>query len=456
MSSGLRRPLALAAAAVAAAAAAGGAGGSSWTSSVYVSPHGSDAGPCTRARPCRSFDRAYRAASPGQTILLAGGTYPSQLIRVDPRKVHAHRNVVFRPAPGATVTIAGDLAMYGSHATFLGARAPWSFRLRKLSSVATRGPLTSNHVAFVNLKGETFSIGPNYDIAVRGGDFGPSVACYARGSATNPAAWCPRGSPYARTGNGGSGGSYENEIGPDGTIRGQWPHDILIDGVTIHDQNSLDLGHLHQGGLFLISGYRITIRDSKFLRNVVYQLQVQDFTSRVCCGMRFGPPHDVVIENNWFGPPVTGLNDPGGDRTNDNQPELQLDPRGGACWRDWLIRFNSFHNGLALGFDHAPCFADFRVIGNIGEHPGDQCFYDARGLSWVDNAWVGGRCGPTDVALASLPYVSTTIGAEDYHLTGGPAQDLVTPSGGDYALGTDIDGDRRPRGPARDAGADER
>jgi hypothetical protein len=96
------------------------------------------------------------------------------------------------------------------------------------------------------------------------------------------------------------------------------------------------------------------------------------------------------------------------------------------------------------------------VIGNVGEHPGEQCFYGATGLVWAYNALVHGRCGETDVALTSLPYLSTSIGSEDYHLTGGPAQDLVTPTGGDYALATDIDGHHRPDGPGRDAGASER
>jgi hypothetical protein len=423
---------------------------------VYLSPRGSDAHRCTRTSPCKSFDRAYRVATPGQTIELAGGTYPPQLIKVDPTKVHATKNVVFRPAPGARVLIAGELTMYGSHATFLGSGKPSNFRLRKLTSVATRGALTSNHVAFVDLDGETFTIGPNSDITIKGGDFGPSVACHARNSKTPRKSWCPVGSPYARVGNDGSNGSYENGIGPDGTILNQWPHDILLDGVTIHDQNSLDLTAMHQGGLFIISGYRITIRNSKFLRNVVYQVQVQDFTNKACCGMTFGPLHDVVIENNWFGQAVTGLSDPGGDHAGDNQPELQLDPRGGRCWSNWLVRFNSFHHGPAIGFDAQPCFQDFRVIGNVAEHVGEQCFYGAKGLVWAYNAFVGGRCGETDVALTSLPYVSTSIGSEDHHLTGGPAQDLVTPVGGDYALATDIDGRHRPDGPARDAGASER
>jgi hypothetical protein len=423
---------------------------------VYVSPNGADSHPCTRAAPCKSFDRAYHVASPGDVVRIAGGVYPPQLIGVDVSKVRASRNVVFQPAPGAKVKVAGELTMYGSRATFLGSGKPSNFHVRKLTSVATRGATTSNHVLFQDLDGETFTIGPNYAITIRGGDWGPSVACHARNSNTPRASWCPAGSVYARSGNDGNDGSYENGIGPDGTIKNQWPRDIVLDGLTIHDQNSLDLVSMHSGGLFIISAHGITIRNSKFLRNVVYQVQVQDFTTKTCCGMTFGPARDVVIENNWFGQPVTGLSDPGSDRTDDKQPELQLDPRGGQCWSNWLIRFNSFYHGPAVGFDAEPCFSNFRVIGNVGEQPGEQCFAGAKGLTWAYNAWVGGRCGGTDAKLGSLPYVSTTIGSEDFHLTGGRAQDLVTGKGRDYALATDIDGQKRPDGRARDAGADER
>jgi hypothetical protein len=163
--------------------------GNAGTRIVYVSPHGADAGSCTRAAPCKSFDRAYHVASPGETIEIAGGTYPAQLIGVDVHKVRASRNVVFQPAHRAIVRIAGELTMYGSHATFLGSGKPSNFRLRKLTSVATRGATTSNHVSFVDLDGETFTIGPNYAITIKGGDWGPSIACHARNSKTSRGSW---------------------------------------------------------------------------------------------------------------------------------------------------------------------------------------------------------------------------------------------------------------------------
>jgi hypothetical protein len=387
---------------------------------VFVSPNGSHAGRCTRGQPCSSWDRAYRVAKPGDVIELAGGTYPTQTIGVDASKVKATADVTFQPAAGATVTINGDLDMKGSHAVFK------SINLRFLSSDAVRGPTTSNHVTFVGFHGRAFLIGPNSYITIKGGDWGPN---------TGP-------------------NTEEDKVGPDGTIRGQWPTNIVLDGLYVHDQNSNDLSSQHMGGLFIISGGPITLENSHFARDVVYDVQVQDFTNPDCCGMTFGPAHDVVIENNWFGQAVTGLNDPGGDGADDNQPELQLDPRGGKCWQNWLIRFNSFARGPALGFDADPCFNNVRVVGNVGQHPGLQCFYGAAGLTWAYNAWLNGQCGSTDAALTTLPYANATLGHEDFDLTGGPALGLVTATGGDYELATDIQARPRPGG-ARDAGADQ-
>jgi hypothetical protein len=407
---------------------------------VFVSPAGVDENPCTFAAPCASFDRAYRAARLGQTIEIAQGTYGSQTIGVDGSKLNASpsctpatptRCIVFRPAAGAVVTLDGDLTMYGSNALFQGTGNPSSFRVHNLLSEAIPGPATSHNVIFENLDGAAFQIGPNHHIFVKGGDWGPNYIC------------------------GDRTGTIENKIAPSGQIVNQWPHDIVLDGVYIHDQNSHDLAACHMGGLFLVSGYNLVLRNSLFSRNVTYDVLVQDFSNPECCGMKFGQPRNVVIQNNWFGPPVNGLADPGGDTRNNEQPELQFDERFGG-WSNWLIRFNSFHNG----FDFAaaggtPTFANVRVVGNVSEHP--RCFTGSPGLTWSYNAFKTGRCSRLDAPLLRLPYVSAAVGSENYHLVArSRAQNLVRAKTKDFALMTDIDGQKRPRGIGRDAGSDER
>jgi hypothetical protein len=48
---------------------------------LYVAPHGSDSGPCTRNAPCRSLERADALAAAGTTVLVAPGGYAQSHLR---------------------------------------------------------------------------------------------------------------------------------------------------------------------------------------------------------------------------------------------------------------------------------------------------------------------------------------------------------------------------------------
>ena len=80
--------------------------------SVWVSTTGNDS-TCVRgdnAKPCKSFDRAYAIAQLGDTVEVAGGDYGDQTLTLksDKSAVGDLADVVFQPAPSATVTI-GEL-----------------------------------------------------------------------------------------------------------------------------------------------------------------------------------------------------------------------------------------------------------------------------------------------------------------------------------------------------------
>src|SRR4051812_14841689 len=64
---------------------------------LHVSPGGSG-GSCSAASPCGSFDAAYRAARPGDTVEVAGGSYGRQEI---PALGRSAPRIEFRPASGA-------------------------------------------------------------------------------------------------------------------------------------------------------------------------------------------------------------------------------------------------------------------------------------------------------------------------------------------------------------------
>ena len=84
--------------------ARGDAGGNSATG-FSISLSGSDANPCTTARPCRTFDHAYDIVPEGAVVRVAGGSYGDQLLS---GRRAGGRPIVFKPNRGAKVSL-GEL-----------------------------------------------------------------------------------------------------------------------------------------------------------------------------------------------------------------------------------------------------------------------------------------------------------------------------------------------------------
>jgi hypothetical protein len=342
--------------------ACGSAVASSSATRLYVAPTGNDSGSCSKGSPCQSFGRAYRTAKPGDTVELAAGTYPAQQLDDDSSKRNASADVLFVPAAGATVTVDGDLVVYGSHVVFKGGPKPYTLLLR---TAWARAP--ASHVRFENIDGASFQIFGSSFVTIKGGDWGPAV----------------------------EPDDMESRISPDGGVLNSYPHDIVLDGLLVHGSSSPDLTQYHSGGMELVSGYKIAIRNSTFTNNVIYNIEVQDFTSPACCGMKYGNAYDVTIENNRFEHPV--LAPPyGSPDQNDGQAELQFDPQGGP-WKGWTIRRNWFENGLGLAFDGpATSYENVLVEGNLGGSKTD-CGGQATGATWRNNIWEREPCGSGDL-----------------------------------------------------------
>ncbi len=372
--------------------------------SRFVSPGGSDSATCGASDPCRSFDRAYRVAQPGEVVDVAGGTYPTQRIEHDPSKTSPD-DVYLRPAAGAAVKVDGDIDVYGSHVTVMAMQA-------EDTDIPYDGPADVSDVTFWAMDGRNFTIDSGQDVNVIGGDYGPASSC---------------GGAYG----GGNNGIRMNRPGV-------MPSDILIWGVDIHDVQSYDLNACHIECLIVGAGQDITVRSSRFWNCSIFDIFLQPFNGSIS---------DVTLENNWFSAPT----DPNGNVNSSRAVEFS----GGGPWQNLLIRHNSVNTAINLN-DGAlnPQYVNSFMIGNIAVRANPPCF---SGVTYRDNVWEQGTCDPSDRSLGGgpLPFVrASDHGDLDYHLTGGVAVDLVPTSLSNLA--DDIDGESRPHGAALDAGADER
>lgn len=415
---------------------------------LFVSPSGSDGAACTRADPCASWNRAYQRSRPGTVVEVGGGTYGSQTItsRASMRDLEpgcatesTSNCVVFRPARGATVTIAGSLEVRGSSVWVQGTASPTggvpsasrTYNIRITGYVDTEADSTSSypdHVIFEGIHSTSF------------GAFGVDTATF-RNMDVGPATVTSQGSGcYVKEGEG-----FENKIGFGRGIL-VVPRNVVLDGLRIHNQNGDEgriAGGCHWGGLFVVTVDGLVIRNSVFSQNVVYNIQAQNFNADTT-----PPPTNVTIENNWFGCPVNWIYQ--SDTTCDGQSDLQFN--AASQFANWLIRFNSFAGGVGQYVPGAS-YANVRLIGNIGPPPSD-CW---PGVTFAFNLWVGRGCGPTDAHLRRLPYRSAAVGQEDFRLLpASRASGYVPAATPGSALRLDLEGRVRPVRFPRAAGAIER
>jgi hypothetical protein len=426
--------------------------------SVYLSPSGSDANPCTSSAPCRTFDRAYRAAQPGATVDVAGGLYPAtdagaNTIRInrDPAKTNS-ADVVFRCTAGSNVNFdAANFTIIASHITFQGS----CFRFRSLwTGQSGDSSADSDDLTFDGVHMSGFEIIGSSNITIRNSEVGPNVACYANGDTSKASSsWCQNNSStgedwYYQHGQCNCG-IYEPKIQPNSG--GYVSDNIVLENNWIHDQQTRasdsNVGGsyaLHNGGMLIEEscGCSITLRGNRFERNVTYDIQGDP------------SPSGVTVENNSFGAPYNTLDQGNSKILGFKAIDLTLRTNGQTGLSNWLIRFNSIETGLRIG-DGATwqSYSNVRVVGNIWGG-GQQCLAGVSGVSYDSNAVVGSTCGSNSVTLGSLPFVSTGSSI-DFHLTGGAAVDSVRSTTTDASIPTDVDGQSRPMGSGRDAGADE-
>ena len=311
-----RRPLparvAAAIAALLAIAGAAGCGGGAPapapappTAGRFVSPAGSDAGRCRAANPCRSFDRAYQLARPGERVTVAAGAYPLQRIAPASRP-RGGRPVAFVPAPGARVRVR-ELVVDGSRVSFA----------RMRTGSWTAGP-TARRVTFrdLHVAGGIFVTGAR-GVRVIGGSVGP-------------------------------GTDYSSEIkAPE--PGGEPPRDVVIDGVRFHDWVRAD-PEAHVDCLHVLAADGLVIRRSSFRNCEAFAVLLTGYGAAAS-------PTDVLVEDNHIVCCRSGY------------AGVSLGSGHGEAWRDVTVRDNRSTESFLVGEGTTAPGARVRFERNTGPAP---------------------------------------------------------------------------------------
>lgn len=243
-----------------------------------------------------SFDASYQAAPLGSVITVPAGTYGTQVINYRGSLANLTSDQHVRFVMGGPVQINGQLEVHGPRVWVDGGG-----RLRVSGYTHTEGDSVTrypDHVVFENFQTGNLGVYSSTDVTARDLDVGPSTV----------GAGCNR---------------VENKIGYGSGIE-VVPRNVLFERCYIHNQNVNAAGRAsdcHYGGLFLVTADGLTIRECTFERNVVYHVQIQNFS---------GPrARRVVFERNSFGAPVEWL-DEKGENTPNGQRAIQFDYDPGA------------------------------------------------------------------------------------------------------------------------------
>jgi hypothetical protein len=359
---------------------------------LHLSPSGSDRNACTQSAPCATMDKAYRAASPGQTVLLAPGTYPTQTIKPDSRKTSAAR-VVFRSAPGGRAVIAGVL-IGGSHIELRDLQTPWAVQ------AGADGVTIRNVIA----DGISSIVGAS-NVSVIGGEIFSSKPV-----ATDPVI---------------------------ASLYGKVPTNILIDGVAFHDFRDVGPGNFHHIECLQVgAAVNLTIRNSTFRDCATHDIFVRSW------GMVNNSPSplsNIVIENNFFA------------NTPDGFYGVQIldDLWTGTPKTSFIIRNNSALDSILVRVSNGTAQVRGNIIPSMASY-----FCSAYGQQkWFDyNLYSSGvKCGPHD-RIGDPRFVDPA--KLDLHLQPGSSAIAMADPANHPAL--DIDGKLRPVRGRVDAGASQR
>lgn len=357
---------------------------------LFVAPDGSDTSRCSSSHPCATLGRAYERAGAGHTIVtLAAGHYPLQTIESGTAVGAAPPGLVsFRPSsPGSVdldelVVDAPNVEVSGVHT------AGWTI-LAGGSHVTLRDVVSTAAVFVTSAQ----------NVRILGGSVSSVGQPVVNGSQIKAA----EGSSTA-------------------------PRNILFDGVSFHDMLRAPGSSDHVDCLHVMAVDGLIVRRSRFWNCEAFDVLFTVFGDA-------GPPHHVLLENNFFQCCHSGYY------------AVQLGGGHGERWSDFELRNNTADSSLNVN-EASEVTGSIRIVGNLATGFGGSC---RSGVTVDWNVWTSGRrCGPHDrIGRAGFQ----RGGSGDFHLIGCPP--AVGRADPDDAPAVDIDGQPRPNGRRSDAGADE-
>ena len=217
--------------------------------SRFVNPSGSDRGRCSLSAPCKTFDRAYQVASPGETISVAGGVYSSTWPA-------AGAHAIMKPGKPAgsapiTFTCSGPVRFDATAPNFMVYPGVHSLNFRggcfrfHIVQIGLGGysGLVSK-ITFDGVKMDSFECAGCDDLTIRDSEIGPMVACHGKGTTgvggnggpITSAMWCSdsdagSGAYWASRPRGNYGVQAEPYIHSGGA---GIPDNIVLEGNLIH------------------------------------------------------------------------------------------------------------------------------------------------------------------------------------------------------------------------------
>lgn len=230
---------------------------------------------------------AYQAAKLGDVITVPAGSYP--FISIPYRSDLVGKGDVNDPTKLITLDFPNPVTIDGLEVrggcVYLKGRSGFTLNVNGRLEVISLAPGQHPHnfrAEFTHMS--NFGLFTVENAIMRDCDVGPSTV-----ASTGSGCYIKEGGGDENKISGRFGAGAEDRV----------PNNILLERVKIHNQNgdkTRELGDCHFGGFFLVNVDGLTLRNCTFERNVVYHIQIQNFS---------GPPvSNVLIDGCSFGAPV--------------------------------------------------------------------------------------------------------------------------------------------------------